>query len=128
MTLEDPVVVEVAVEDPVVVVLTPPLTLAPVDAPTFVTELVAAVERVAVVVMPAEAVVVAGFAAAPAVDDDDDAVPFCNVDIKPPSLTKFACPKSTIILLNAVKWPSKDAAPGKSEMYPHGSKGIRLPQ
>lgn len=79
MTLEDPVVVEVVVEDAVGVVVTPPLTLAPVEAPTLVTEHVAAVdvERVLAVV------VAAGFAAAPAVNnDDDDAAPFCNADIK----------------------------------------------
>lgn len=75
--------VELAVEAPVVVVLTPPLTLAPVDAPTLVTELVAAVERAA-----AEAVVVAGLE----VDDDDDAAPFCNVDIKPPYLNHLHSP------------------------------------
>lgn len=82
MALEDPVVV-LALEDPVVVV-TPPLTLAPVVAPTLVTELAAAEDAVDVlwvptVVVAAEALVVAGFAAAPAADDD--AAPFCNADI-----------------------------------------------
>lgn len=78
VTLEDPVGVEVVVEDAVWVVVTPPLTLAPVEAPTLVTEHVAAVdvERVLAVV------VAAGFAAAPAVNNDDDAAPFCNADIK----------------------------------------------
>lgn len=82
MTLEDPVVVEVAVEGVVVVVGTPPLSLTPVETPTLVTELVAAVgvEPVLAVVLAAEALVVAGFAAASAVDDD--AAPFCNADIK----------------------------------------------
>ncbi|TSK72115.1 hypothetical protein Baya_3099 [Bagarius yarrelli] len=50
----------VTLEDPEVVV-TPPLTLAPVDGPTLV----------------------AGFV--PAVDDDD-AAPFCNADVKLPYL------------------------------------------
>lgn len=107
VTLEDPVVV-FAVEDPGVVV-TPPLTLAPVVAPTLVTELAAAVDAVevewvlAVVVVAAEAVVVAGFAAAPAVDDD--AASFCNADIKLtakfwPLLTAV---KGTTILANSIK-------------------------
>lgn len=81
MTLEDPV------EDPGVVV-PPPLTLAPVVAPIVVTELAAAVDGVdvervlGVQVVGAEAVVVAGFAATPAVDAAAAAAPFCNADIK----------------------------------------------
>lgn len=72
--------------DPVVVV-TPPLALGPVVAPILVTEIAAAgdavdVDRTLEVVLAAGAVVVAGFAATPAVDDD--AAPFCNADIKLP--------------------------------------------
>lgn len=56
--------------------VTPPLTLAPVAGPTLDTELDAVDGEWILAV-----VVVAGFAAAPAVDDDK-AAPFCNADIK----------------------------------------------